>query len=219
MKKWLINHPLFQGWGQVELKALLAESTQVVLEAGERVFSRGDTSTSLYVIDEGKVQLQLTSPQGVVRKLKALGAGESIGDTYVLMDKPYRVDAVALSVVRMLKIPKRVFFEHLAQQPILMRSLIATLSERLFYLLGDVLTVTLHSGTQRAICYLLDDSLLRNGVRITLKSSKAQIAASLNLTPEHFSRILNDLSSRGFIAVEGRHIEFLDVDGLCAYER
>ena len=45
---------------------------------------------------------------------------------------------------------------------------------------------------------------------LTLPTSKAVVASRLNVTPEHFSRILHDLSERGLIAVEGREIRIVD---------
>lgn len=215
----LANHSLFQGWSKAELKALFAESSPQDYKMGEVIFKRGQYSTALYFIEAGQVQLQLTSPKGVVKKFTTLHAGESVGEAYMLMDKPYGIDAVALSPVNMSTVSQKSYFEYIAQHPHLMRLLVASLSERLYYLLGDLFTARLHSGTQRVICYLLEDSFLSSGPRISLTQPKSKIAAALNLTPEHFSRILNDLSSRGFIVVEGRHIEFLDIEGLFAYER
>ena len=44
------------------------------------------------------------------------------------------------------------------------------------------------------------------------------VASRLNLTPEHFSRILRDLSDRGLIRVRGREYTVLDPDGLRGYK-
>lgn len=217
--KRLVSHSLFQGWGQTELKRLFTESDFLYFAPNELIFKRGDHNTGFYIIDEGQVQLQISSPGGVTKKIKNLKAADSFGDACMLMNTPHRVDALTLTKVRVLKIAKNLFFERLAQQPELMRNLISTLSERLYNVLGDVLTANLHSGTQRVICYLIGNAPLRNGIKITLNSPKAQIAASLNLTPEHFSRVLHDLSARHFIAVDGRQIVLLDVDGLCGYDR
>ena len=46
---------------------------------------------------------------------------------------------------------------------------------------------------------------------ITLPAKKTLIASRLNLTQEHFSRILHDLQSAGLIAVHGRQIRLLDL--------
>lgn len=216
---YLTTHVLFQDWELASLKSLFMESKVLSFDKGALIFKRGEYNTGFYMIDKGQVQLQLRSPGGVVKELKKLKVGESVGDAYTLMNKPYRVEAVALTQVQLLKINKNIFFNHLVKQPNLMLELIATLSERLNDLLSDVLTANLQSGTQRVIYYLLGDMPLKDGLGITLTKPKAQIAASLNLTPEHFSRILQDLSLRKLIEVKGRHIVFLDMDGLCAYER
>lgn len=219
MSKRLLAHPLFAGWSEAERESLVAKSCLAILSAGHTIFKRGQKSTHFYLIDQGQVQLQLLAPNGFIKKYKVLKEGESVGDAYVLLDQPYRVDAVTRSSVQLLSISKHDFFACLVEQPHLMQQLIATLSERLYGFWGDVLSTNTYSGTQRVINYLLGDLDLANGIRVTLTCPKAQIAAALNLTPEHFSRVLNDLSSRGLISVDGRHIELVDVDGLCAYER
>jgi CRP-like cAMP-binding protein len=51
-----------------------------------------------------------------------------------------------------------------------------------------------------------------------LSTNKGVIASRLNLTQEHFSRILHELSDKGLIAVEGRKIHIPDVDKLRDYD-
>ncbi|HRD88630.1 MAG TPA: helix-turn-helix domain-containing protein, partial [Accumulibacter sp.] len=53
---------------------------------------------------------------------------------------------------------------------------------------------------------------------ITLPTNKGIIASRLNLTQEHFSRILHELSEKGLIVVEGRRIHIRDVDALRTYD-
>jgi CRP-like cAMP-binding protein len=45
---------------------------------------------------------------------------------------------------------------------------------------------------------------------ITLPAKKSLIASRLNLTQEHFSRILRNMQSAGLIAVRDRQIRLLD---------
>ena len=44
--------------------------------------------------------------------------------------------------------------------------------------------------------------------------TKAVLASRLNLTPEHFSRILAELSNQRLIAVKGRKINIADAAAL-----
>ena len=56
-------------------------------------------------------------------------------------------------------------------------------------------------------------------ITVTLPTNKGVIASRLNLTQEHFSRILHELSEKGLIVVEGRVIHIPDVDKLRSYDR
>jgi CRP-like cAMP-binding protein len=98
--------------------------------------------------------------------------------------------------------------------------MLAGLSRRLHGLIADVEAYSLQSGRERVIGYLLRDTEAADEgepCRITLPTSKAIVASRLNLTPEHFSRILHELSDAGLIAVDGRDVEIRDVARLRSY--
>ncbi len=75
---------------------------------------------------------------------------------------------------------------------------------------------SLHSGCQRIVAYLLRDTpdVDEKSITVTLPTSKGIIASRLNLTQEHFSRMLNELSEKGLIVVDRRKIHILDVERL-----
>lgn len=78
----------------------------------------------------------------------------------------------------------------------------------------------MHSGAQRVIGYLLRDAQEEaqagdgRGVAVTLPTNKGVIASRLNLTPQHFSRILHELTQAGLVEVDGRTIHITDLDRL-----
>ena len=98
---------------------------------------------------------------------------------------------------------------------------LAGLSRRLHGLVADVEAISLQSGTQRVIGYLLRQDAGPAGggasYTVTLPTSKAVVASRLNLTPEHFSRILHELASAGLVSVEGREVMIRDVARLRSY--
>jgi len=53
-----------------------------------------------------------------------------------------------------------------------------------------------------------------NAAEITLPAAKNLIASRLNLTQEHFSRILHDLAAAGLIEVDRRVIRIPDLQRL-----
>jgi len=70
-------------------------------------------------------------------------------------------------------------------------------------------------GKERFIAYLLRHCRDRTRpVVLTLSASKAEIASQLNLTPEHFSRILHELQQAALLQVDGRKITVPSPDRL-----
>lgn len=53
---------------------------------------------------------------------------------------------------------------------------------------------------------------------VELPTRKSIIASRLNLTPEHFSRILNDLAQSGLVRVRGRKVDILDIERLRTHQ-
>ena len=140
----------------------------------------------------------------------------------MFMEKPYLVYSQALTDSLLLHISKAVIMEELESDPKLGRKMIAGMAMRLHHLITDVESYSLHSGRQRIIGYLLreqpDTEDAEKSVTVTLPTNKGVIASRLNLTQEHFSRILHELSDKGLITVEGRRIHILDVEKLRDYD-
>lgn len=216
---YLQKHPLFQGWDSVVLGLFYEQCDRVQFTEHEYLFRRDQACVAFYIVESGAVQLQWQANTNQVKVLHYRTTGGAVGDACILMGDTYRVDALALEPTTAIRITKQHFYTHLAKHPQLMMRLVSNLSQSLCYLFGDVMTTQSVSGTQRVIHYLLDRTPLTNQQRIELDRSKAHIAASLNLTPEHFSRILNDLIKNKFIEVGGRQVVIKDLDGLLCYTR
>jgi CRP-like cAMP-binding protein len=86
--------------------------------------------------------------------------------------------------------------------------------------MADVESYSLRSGRERVIGYLLreeereGEGVAEGQVSLRLPTSKGTIASRLNLTQEHFSRILHELTNSGLIQVEGRTIHIPDIGKL-----
>lgn len=219
MPKSLFKHPIFAGWELREIEDLYQQSDVVQFQAEEYLFQRDQPCHAFYMMKTGAAQLQWRTKTGQVKTLHQRAAGDAVGDACILMGDKYRVDALATQPTVALRICRQQFYTELCRRPHLMMRLVGGLSEGLCYMFGDVLRTVSISGTQRVIHYLLAKVPLKDNVVVELNCSKAQVAASLNLTPEHFSRILNDLSKQGFIDVSGRQVAIENVDGLLAYAR
>ena len=214
---FLAKLPMFSELTPAEI-ARIADGTQTMhVPKGETIAHRGDPCTGFHVVVYGQVKLGFTSPQGGEKVVEIIGPGQSFGEALMFLERPYIVFAAALEDCMLLHISKRVVFDELAREPEFARKVISGLARRLHGLVKDVEAYTLRSGVDRVIGYLLRDAPMDesvNEVTLTLNAGKSVIASRLNMTPEHFSRILHELQSDGRIVVNGREVRIPDLTRL-----
>jgi CRP-like cAMP-binding protein len=222
LQSFLANLPLFRELDREEIDRLAAGTREMHAVRGEILFHKGDPCTGFHVVVYGQVKLAFTSPLGAEKVVDIVGQGQSFGEALMFMDKPYIVYAQALADSMLVHVAKQTLFDELDRDPKFARKMIAGLSSRLHALVRDVEGYSLASGAQRVIGYLLreEDGAATAGssVTVTLGVSKGILASRLNLTPEHFSRVLHDLSVTGLISVDGRQVHIPDIEKLRAFE-
>ena len=212
----LLSHiPLFNGLAPDEVARIGRSTREIRASKGDILFHKGDACNGFHLLVYGQVKLAFTSAQGNEKVVEILTQGQSFGEALMFMEKPYIVFAQALTESLLLHVSKAAVFEELERDHQLGRKMLAGMSMRLHQLMSDVESYSLHSGKQRIIGYLLRElpEADQNGVKvaITLPTNKGVIASRLNLTQEHFSRILHELSELGLIIVEGRKIHIPSV--------
>jgi CRP-like cAMP-binding protein len=218
LQDFLSKLALFNDITPDELDLIAAGTSEVFVPRGENIFQRGDPCTGFHTVIYGQVKLGFTSVRGGEKVIEIVGPGHSFGEALMFMEKPYIVSAQALADTLLLHVSKATIFNELDSNPKFARKMLAGLSRRLHGLICDVEAYSLRSGTQRVIGYLLKDDAQEDGGQIRLEVSKTVIASRLNLTPEHFSRILHDLVQQNLIEVQGRNIRIPDVESLRRYQ-
>ncbi|MBL8448789.1 MAG: Crp/Fnr family transcriptional regulator [Dechloromonas sp.] len=219
----LLSHvPLFNGLAPQEIAKVARGTREIHSSKGDILFHKGDPCNGFHLVVYGQIKLGFTSPQGSEKVVEIIGQGASFGEAIMFMDKPYIVFAQALTDSLLLHISKTVIFDELERDPTLCRKMIAGMAMRLHQLMTDVESYSLHSGKQRIVGYLIREvPTTEHGknLTVTLPTNKGIIASRLNLTQEHFSRILHELTELGLIVVEGRKIHIPDIDRLRAHDR
>ena len=211
---FLANLPMFSEMQAAELDRIAAVTVPLYFEKGQSIVQQGEPCTGFHVVVYGQVKLGFTSPQGVEKVVEIVRPGQSFGEALMFLDKPYIVFAQALADTMLLHVAKQAVFEELAHDPLFARRMLSGLSRRLHGLVRDVEAYTLRSGQERVIGYLLGE--LGEGAgsgpaEVHLTPGKSVIASRLNMTPEHFSRILHELSVDGLIEVNGRSVRIPDL--------
>jgi len=218
VQNFLARLSLFDQMTAEELDRIAIGTTERAALRGTVLFQRGDASSGFYLVVYGQVKLAFVSPGGSEKVVEIIGSGHSFGEAVMFMDKPHIVNAQALVDSLLLHVSKETVCDEIAGNPQFARKMLAGLSRRMHSLICDVESYSLRSGAQRVIGYLLEASGREEEEQFDLQVSKTVIASRLNLTPEHFSRILHDLSEKCLIKVNGRNVHIIDIDRLRVYE-
>lgn len=203
----LARLPLFQALDKATLARLAAATTRHAFKRGDPVFRRGERLGGLYVIVYGQVRLVGHKPKGGTRLTGVAGPGHSLGEPMMFLERPAVVSAEAASDALLLQVPKQAVFDELERNPRFARLMLVGLSRRVESLVQELELQALGNGTERFVTWLLrhcDDPAAP--FALTLPATKGAIASHLNLTPEHFSRILQELQQAGLLQVSGRKI-------------
>jgi CRP-like cAMP-binding protein len=221
LEKLLSAQALFSGLLPEEVARIARGMKKIHLDRGDILFNKGDECNGFHLLISGQIKLALTSPQGYEKVVEIISPNQTFGEALMFMEKPYIVSAQALAESFLLHFSKSVVFDELEHDPMLARKMIAGLSMRLHQLVVDVEDYSMHSGKQRIIGYLLRevaDNESGNEAVVSLPISKGTIASRLNMTQEHFSRILHELVGLGLVTVKGRSVCIPDLGRLRQYE-
>ena len=214
VRDFLSNLPLFRELSADEIAHLAAGSVEIDAPRGTVLVHCGDACRGFHIVIFGQVKLALQAPGGGEKVVELIGPGMSFGEPVMFLDKPYMVNATTLADSLLLHVAREVVYAEIERDPGFAGRIIAGLSRRLHHLIGDLEAVSLHSGTQRVIGYLLRDESAANtanSLSVTLPAKKGVIASRLNLTHEHFSRILHELIEAELIGVDGPRVTIPDV--------
>jgi CRP-like cAMP-binding protein len=216
-RAFLAALPLFKALDAAALGRLAAATTRHPLKRAQRLFSKGDAVTGMYVVVYGEISLIARSPVRGERLTGVIGAGRSFGEPVMFLERPAVVDAQAATDALVLHLPKQAVFDEIERSPRFARRIIAGLSQRVESLVSELERQAMGGGRARLVDYLLRSTGRGPGPGlVTLPAAKGAIASHLNLSPEYFSRVLHELAASGLLQVKGRRITVPDRERLAA---
>ena len=212
---------LFQGMAPDVIEELAGHCHQKSYAKGQRLFEAGDKADSFFVILSGWVKLFRVSREGEETIFHVFGPGESFAEAAVFRDqRSYPVNAQAVSSVKLVEIPRRFFIQKIEENSRFAMRILASISSRQHYLVGQLEQVTTRTAPQRIGAFLLrfcqkkdaqDGSMI-----VDLPYDKSLISTRLNIKPETFSRALAKLEPYD-VTLDGRRIVINDVQKLAEF--
>ena len=212
---FLARLPLFEGLTTEELARLGAATVRRSLRRGEVLFREGEPSTGMFGLLYGAVEL-FTGVRGARHVIDIVTPGRSFGEPMMFLEKPWIVTATALADSLVLHVAREAIFAELERSPRFARRIIGTLAGRAEGLVRQLDARAAGPAAQRVVSWVLGQPPASEGMQatVTLPGAKRALASQLNLSAEHFSRVLHQLAQRGLIEVRGRRLHIPDLERL-----
>jgi CRP/FNR family cyclic AMP-dependent transcriptional regulator len=213
---------LFQPLPVVEREWLAPRCTLVRYRRGARIVRRGVAGQALYVIAQGQVKGTLTSPVGDGEFVIALlWPGDSFGECSVLECPGAVGNAVAMTDVQLLAVPRADMLALLERCPALRLRLLGAIIDKFRTALDLNLSLRFLDIPERLYQRMLylarfDSRRDEEGLHIHHGLSQQELADSIGVSREALNKVIGDWKREGLVEWSRGYILVRDPDGFSA---
>lgn len=197
---------------------LLDIAEPVRLDAGQRLFSRGDEPDGLYCVMKGVVRVTATSPTGQEALLAMLEPPQWFGEIAVFDGAPRTHDAWAEGACELLRVPQAALLAALDGQPRYWCDLGLLLTQKLRLAFAGIEELSLLPPTRRVAGRLLlmaaGYGAWKDRTKRSLEVSQEQLGLMLALSRQTVNQSLRELEAAGCIQRNRASIEVVDMSKL-----
>ena len=216
----LVRCELFSGLEPEHLFTLGGLASLRRYDRGEILFRQDTPAAGLHVITRGRVEIFRSGGDGARRLLHLFGPFEVIGEVPVFEDGPFPATAAAAApVAEALFLPRDQFLIVGRERPEILLRMLGTLSRRLRQFVNRIESLAARPAPARLAARLLELAWEQGAKgkfadRVVLPSSKSDLARTLGMTPETFSRLMRRWREEGVLRVEKREVDILRLEKL-----
>lgn len=106
---------LFHGMSAADLNAIAGACTEVNYAAGEIVFEEGEVSRTVWLLLDGRVEIDLNVPKAGQREIAELTAPSLFGESSFFHSHPHSATVKTLTPVRLLKLERQRYDQLVAE--------------------------------------------------------------------------------------------------------
>jgi CRP/FNR family transcriptional regulator, cyclic AMP receptor protein len=204
----LKNNELFKALALEELTILAELTTQRTVPKNTLVIGTGDTSSSMYIIKSGTVNVTVTNEEGKEMILSTLRSGDHFGELSLLDEDPRSANIVTLEKCEFIIIHRADFYAFLTQHASIAISVIKYLCKRVRFITNIAQGLALLDVYGR-LAKLLDSMAepTADGQRmIALPLTHKDIALRIGSSREMITRIFIELEKGEYLSVTNKII-------------
>ena len=219
--------PLFAALDDAAAADLRSRMTTRTLARGHHLFDEGQPGDELYVVAEGKVKLGRTSSDGRENLLAVLGPGEMFGELSLFDPGPRTSTATAVVPTTLVGLTHSDLTPLLEARPEVAGQLLRALARRLRRT-NDSLADLVFSDVPGRVAKALLDLAQRFGVpgrggpgavHVQHDLTQEELAQLVGASRETVNKALADFTQRGWVRLEARAVDVLDVERLARRAR
>lgn len=200
------QRPPFLGLSEQDIAALSRRAVTRAFPKNTIILNEGDQTDSLYIILSGRVKVFLANEEGKEIVLDTQGPGEYFGEM-VLDEGPRSASVMTLEPCRFQLIPKDDVKALLQSHPDFAMHLVRKLIYRGRVLTEHVKSLALQNVYGRFAKLLNEMAVPQDGKRVLQeKLSQQDMANRVGASREMINRIVKDLTTGGYISVDGQRI-------------
>ncbi len=211
--------PIFAGLSPLEQDEVHELARPRRVHDGELVYTEGDPSASLLVVNTGRLRLTRSNRDGAEQLLRVLDPGGFVGVESFLTGAHPGHSATAMGETWLCEFRHEDLGRLLERFPEVGAAMLAALAEQLARTEERLVAQTLEPVERRVADYLmsLPARPTERGLLVELPLPKKDVASYLGTSPESLSRSLRALAQAGIIETRGAR-EVLVVDSFALGE-
>jgi CRP-like cAMP-binding protein len=211
--------PLFSALDEEAALALQKSMVPQSIKKGNTLFQEGDAGDRLYIVTEGKIKLSHASGDGRESVLMVLGPGDMFGELSLFDPGPRTATAVAVTDSQVLGLGNTDLNPWLAGRPEVAQKLLQALAHRLRRTneaMSDLVFADVPGRVAKALLELGEKfgSKTDAGIYVNHDLTQEELAQLVGASRETVNKALADFVSRGWLKLEARSVELLDLERL-----
>jgi CRP/FNR family transcriptional regulator, cyclic AMP receptor protein len=210
--RFLSKTPLFSNLEPEEIEALAGHAQERPMRAGEVLFRRTESGSSMIAILAGEVRIALPGADGRDQVLRVLRAGDVFGEVALLDGGTRTADAVALTNGRLLIVERRDLLQMLQDDQALALRIIILLCNRLRATNWLLEAMLFHDAAARLATTLLMLAADRPGMRLDV--TQRTLGEMVGSARETVNKKLREWQAAGILTLEPGRITVRDREAL-----
>ncbi|GIV78816.1 Crp/Fnr family transcriptional regulator [Litorilinea aerophila] len=206
--------PYFEGLDPQVIQELAQAAVRHACPAGHMIFTEGEPSTGLYLIEAGTVKISRFSREGREHILHLLNRGDTFNDVAALDGGPNPATATAFTDAVVWHLDRGSLRQAVDRHPALAWALIESMARRARYLLGLVEDLSMRNVRGRLARLLLEEASRHEADQVPRLLTQEEMASRLGTVREVVGRALRSLAAEGLIEFDRHRIVILDAAGL-----